>query len=358
MSKLNVLVVALVLLAGCVTREATDLIGTSSVPVTATEIAGNHSIFVATTRAYSDSSSKVFDNSRSAVLNFARVNVTVPKVHKTGQIERHKPGKPDDPLKYFTATDVVAYDTQPEFSKALSADIAARGGRAMIFIHGYNTSFDAAVYRMTQIAHDSNYGGTPVLFSWASGGSSTDYVYDKESASVARDQLEVTLRMLAQSGARRIDIVGHSMGTWVTMEALRQLAIRGDRDLGGKLGDVVLASPDIDVDVFKSQMRRYGKPDKPFFLMLSDDDRALKLSGMLAGNKPRLGDYKNAADLAEYGVIVVDLSKSKGSDSFNHTKFADNPALVKMLGERLREDDGFASDREVTDRIKMLQQGS
>lgn len=356
MSKFRFLAFTLVLfVAGCVSQEATDLIGTSSVSVPATEIAGNHSIFVATTRSYAQSSNKVFDNSRSSVLNFARVNVTVPKVHKTGQIERNKPGKADDPLKYFTATDVVAYDTQPEFSSALSADIAARGGRAMIFIHGYNTSFDAAVYRMTQIAHDSRYGGTPVLFSWASGGSSKDYVYDKESAAVARDQLEVTLRVLAQSGARRIDIVGHSMGTWVTMEALRQLAIRGDRDLGGKLGDVVLASPDIDVDVFKSQMRQYGKPAKPFFLLLSSDDRALKLSSILAGNKPRVGDYKNAADLADYGVIVVDLSDSKGADSFNHTKFADNPAMVKLLGQRLREDDGFASDREVTDRIKMLQ---
>ena len=133
----------------------------------------------------------------------------------------------------------------------------------MVFVHGYNTGFDNAVYRVTQIAHDSGYSGTPVLFSWASGGKTTDYVYDKESASVARDQLEATLRLLAQSGARRIDIVAHSMGTWVTMEALRQLAITGDRDLGGKLGDVVLASPDIDVDVFKSQMRRYGKPTKP-----------------------------------------------------------------------------------------------
>ena len=129
---------------------------------------------------------------------------------------------------------------------------------------------------LTQIVHDSGYPGTPVLFSWASGAKTTDYVYDKESASAARDQLEVTLRMLAQSGARRIDIVAHSMGTWVTMETLRQLAITGDRDLGGKLGDVVLASPDIDVDVFKSQMRRYGKPDKPFILLLSDDDRALQ----------------------------------------------------------------------------------
>ena len=34
------------------------------------------------------------------------------------------------------------------------------------------------------------------------------------------------------------------------MEALRQLAITDDRDLDGRLGDVLLASPDIDVDVF------------------------------------------------------------------------------------------------------------
>ena len=58
----------------------------------------------------------MFTNSRSPKLNFARVNVTVPKVHKTGQIERNKPGKADDPLKYFMATDVVAYDAQPQFS--------------------------------------------------------------------------------------------------------------------------------------------------------------------------------------------------------------------------------------------------
>ena len=76
------------------------------------------------------------------------------------------------------------------------------------------------------IAHDTSYPGTPVLFSWASGARTTDYVYDKESASAARDQLEVTLRLLAQSGARRIDIVAHSMGTWVTMETLRQLRAR------------------------------------------------------------------------------------------------------------------------------------
>lgn len=351
----TILIIALALLtAGCAGHPAQEILGSVVVPTQATEIAGNHSIFIATTRKRSDDPNKVFDGERSATLNYARVNVTVPPVHQTGQIERRSRGKSNDPTKYFMASEVVGYDTQPKFVNALNADIDARGGRVMVFVHGYNTGFDDAVYRLTQIVHDSGYPGTPVLFSWASGAKTTDYVYDKESAAAARDQLEVTLRMLAQTGARRIDIVAHSMGTWVTMETLRQLAITGDRDLSGKLGDVVLASPDIDVDVFKSQMRRYGKPDKPFILLLSDDDRALRLSGLIAGSRPRVGDYRDAADLASYGVTVVDLSKIKGADSFNHTKFADNPMMVQMIGQRLREDDGFASDRDVTDRIRQL----
>jgi esterase/lipase superfamily enzyme len=348
---------ATLVLAGCGGNKAEDLLGNAMVTASIDQIAGNHAIFIATTRKRSDDPDKVFDGERSAVLNYARVNVTVPESLETGRIERRGRRRSDDPSKYFMASEVVAYDTSPKFKQALDVDLAARGGRALVFVHGYNTGFDDAVYRLTQIAHDSGYPGTPVLFSWASGASTTSYVYDKESAAAARDQLEVTLKLLSQSGARRIDIVAHSMGTWVTMEALRQLAIEGDRDLGGKLGDVVLASPDIDVDVFKSQMRRYGKPDKPFIVLLSDDDRALRLSGLLAGSQPRVGDYKNAAgDLTNYGVTVVDLSGAKGSDRFNHTKFADNPELVKLLGTRLREDDGFASDREVTDRINLLNQ--
>ncbi|MBN9234469.1 MULTISPECIES: alpha/beta hydrolase [Phyllobacteriaceae] len=348
------IIAAALLAAGCATQSSQEVLGSAAVTASVSDIVGNHAIFIATTRKRADDPNQGFDGDRSASLNYARVNVTVPKEHQVGQIERKSRGTSDDPSKYFMASQMVGYDASPKFQTALNADIAARGGRVIVFVHGYNTSFDDAVYRLAQIVNDSNYPGTPVLFSWASGASTTSYVYDRESASVARDQLEVTLRMLAQTGARRIDIVAHSMGTWVTMETLRQLAITGDRNLGGKLGDVVLASPDIDVDVFKSQMRRYGKPDKPFIVLLSDDDRALRLSGILAGSRPRLGDYKNADDLAQYGVSVVDLSSKQGTDAFNHNKFADNPEMVRLLGQRLREDDGFASDRQVTDRIRQL----
>lgn len=344
-----------VLAAGCAGHKPEDLLGSAMVTASVGDISGNHGIFVATTRKRSGDPGKVFDGERSATLSFARVNVTVPKSHEIGKIERKRRGYSNDPSKYFMASEIAGYDDETKFLLAVNADTAARGGRVMVFVHGYNTGFDDAVYRLTQIVHDSGYPGTPLLFSWASGASTTSYVYDKESAAAARDQLEETLRLLTRGSARRIDIVAHSMGTWVTMEALRQLAIKGNPTLGGKLGDVVLASPDIDVDVFKSQMQRYGKPAKPFIVLLSDDDRALRLSGLIAGSQPRVGDYKNAAqDLTAYGVTVVDLSGAKAGDSFNHTKFADNPELVKLLGTRLREDDGYASDREVGDRIDAI----
>jgi esterase/lipase superfamily enzyme len=123
------------------------------------------------------------------------------------------------------------------------------------------------------------------------------------------------------------------MGNWVTVEALRQIRISGDVPNARKVGSIVLASPDIDIDVFKSQMRRIGKPARPFFVILSRDDRALGLSRVLAGDKDRLGAYKNEEELTELGAVVIDLTDVKGADSANHAKFAE----IADVGPRLRQ---------------------
>ncbi|MDX8493337.1 alpha/beta hydrolase [Mesorhizobium sp. VK22B] len=345
-------------LTGCAGGNTHDLLTRKTVAVPASDIAATHEIFVATTRQQATKDPRqVFDGDRSLTTSYARVDVTVPKIHQLGAIERAKGSADSNPAKQFTATDVVHYGDASQFAKAVGADISMRGNRALVFVHGFNNGFDDGVYRLTQIAHDTNYPGTPVLFSWASSGKTTGYIYDKDSSTAARDDLEATLRMLAKSRAKSIDIIAHSMGTWLTMEALRQLAITGDRDLNGKLGYVILASPDIDVDVFKKQMIRYGKPDKPFAILLSADDRALKLSSLISGDKPRVGDYGNAADLASYGVSVVDLSQTKGGDRLNHAKFADNPILVQLLGNRLRTPAGLASDEPEPAQLNNIGQG-
>jgi esterase/lipase superfamily enzyme len=340
--------------AGCANQQAAMLIGTEAIAADESQLAGRHSIFVATTRERSNVPNEVFAGERSLALSYAVTDVTVPRAHKVGAVE-HPPARgARDPSRHFNASAPQIYGEEKAFVDDLARSIKERGGRALVFIHGYNTRFDHAVYRLTQIAHDSGYDGAVVLFTWASRGRTVDYIYDRDSAHVGRDGLERTLRLVQQAGASRIDIIAHSMGNWVTLEALRQFAISGDRDLGGKLGDVILASPDVDVDVFKSQMKRYGRPEKPFFVMLSRNDRALNISGMIAGNRPRLGEYADADDIAQYGVVVINVTDVESS-GLNHTKFAENPVLISLMGERLRSGDALTeAESDLTGHIDTL----
>ncbi|TIP34155.1 MAG: alpha/beta hydrolase, partial [Mesorhizobium sp.] len=208
-------------LAGCA-GPTHDLLNRKPVPAPASAIAARHEIFVATTRQQAIKDPRqVFDGDRSLTTSYARVDVTVPKIHQVGAIERVKGSADSNPAKQFTATDIVHYGDAQQFAKAVGTDISMRGDRALVFVHGFNNGFDDGVYRLTQIAHDMNYPGTPVLFSWASSAKTTGYIYDKDSATAARDDLEATLRMLAKTRVKSIDIIAHSMGTWLTMEALR-----------------------------------------------------------------------------------------------------------------------------------------
>ncbi len=94
-------------------------------------------------------------------------------------------------------------------------------------MHGYNTRFEEAVYRLAQIAHDAGAPVVPVLFTWPSRGKLFDFVYDRESATYSRDGLETVLQaMVKDPNVREISILAHSMGNFVAVEAIRQMAIR------------------------------------------------------------------------------------------------------------------------------------
>lgn len=162
-----------------------------------------------------------------------------------------------------------------------------------------------------------------MLFSWASRGRLTEYIYDNNSATAARDELAHTLRLLFASNAEQVNIIAHSMGNWVTVEALRQLQIAGQLPHSSKVGSIFLAAPDIDLDVFKSQLRAFPPPRKPFYVVLSRDDQALRTSSFLAGGKDRLGDASHDDELAALGATVIDLTNVKADNSMNHGKFAE-----------------------------------
>ncbi len=77
------------------------------------------------------------------------------------------------------------------------------------------------------------------------------------------------------------------MGNWLTLEALRQMAIRND-GLPKKFKNVMLAAPDVDVDVFRSQIEDMGSQHPRFTLFVSRDDRALAFSRRVWATFPGL----------------------------------------------------------------------
>ena len=123
------------------------------------------------------------------------------------------------------------------------------------------------------------------------------------------------------------------------MESLRQMAIR-DGSLPKKIENVILASPDIDVDVFARQWSEMGDKRPNFTIFVSQDDRALALSRYISGDVQRLGQINPAEEpyktkLESAGITVVDLTKVKSADRLNHGKFAESPEIVQLIGQRL-----------------------
>lgn len=315
--------------------------------VSSDEIEGKVTIYVATTRDTA-AEPQYFTGERGPRLSFARLDLTVPRGHKSGELELPDTSSRADPAKHFAVSSVQVLPL-PAIMADVRKDVARRPASerdVLVFVHGYNTNFADAAYRFAQIVYDSGFKGVPVLFTWPSRASLLAYPYDRESAFYSRDFLELNLRAIAKDiGAARMDILAHSMGTLLTLETLRQAAIRGDGNFGGKLRNVMLAAPDVDLDVFKTQMRTINRPVTVF---ISSDDRALAFSRRFAGDKARLGalstaDKQDIADLEKLGVDLIDLSDVSTSDSLNHGKFAASPKVVALIGKRLQADRGIAT---------------
>ena len=216
--------------------------------------ATDHTVLVATTRERDPRPGTFFNGERAPSLDYAEITVAVPPNHVPGQVEMAST-PPGDPSTNFVVLNGAYLDGDKAFVQALNAQLAKRpkGSRKVfVFIHGYNTLFAEGLYRFTQVVQDSKANGVPVLFTWASRGKLLDYVYDNNSATAARDGLEHTLRLALASNADRVDVLAHSMGNWVTVEAFRQIKVSGDLRNVSKFGHVFLAAPDIDLDVFKS----------------------------------------------------------------------------------------------------------
>ncbi len=217
--------------------------------------------------------------------NYARFDISIPPDHKKGKIEWPS-GKPDAKKDFVvTDRDMLSKDA---FKHDL-AGILSSGKDVGLFVHGYNYSYQEALFRAAQMAADADINGVPVVFSWPSMADVTGYLADKEAATFfSRCAGGPPDRSRTKSPRKNVIVFGHSMGAWLVMEALRELRLKGRNDVIAKL-QVILAAPDIDTDVFRKQIEVVGRLDPPLTVLVSKDDRALMAASLLAGERSRVG---------------------------------------------------------------------
>ena len=204
------------------------------------------------------------------------------------------------------------------------------GGDVLIYVHGFKQTFETAALDAAHLADGIKFRGQTMVFSWPSKAGLFDYAYDRESAMWSRDEFERVLQSAVTTpGVGRVHIVAHSMGTMLTLESLRQLYARNGDAVTDKIGAVVFASPDIDMDVFSSAVVRIGPIGRKITVVAATNDRALALSGRIAGGMTRVGAAEKAA-IERLGVRVIDASDA-GWGIINHDLFLSNAEVRRVI---------------------------
>jgi esterase/lipase superfamily enzyme len=303
-------------------------------------------VFYGTDRSSLTVTRVTYDSNRAKRLELGRAMVTVPRSHQVPNIERPWAYKlpltniivyteAEDPKKHFTLAEMKAL-TEAEFLDLVKQRLGTSSSfkdHAIVFVHGFNTTFDNAVYRTAQISYDLKFDGVSALYSWPSKGQTglQDYGYDRDSAGQAEPYFKQFLELVIQkTGAKSLSVIAHSMGNQLLLPVLKDL--KNSMPPGVQVSQIILAAPDVDRDRFEIMAGDIKTFAKGVTLYAASNDRALNASMRLAGGVPRAGDVPVGGPLVVAGVDTIDVTQTS-TDFFalNHSGYAEKSALLNDI---------------------------
>ncbi|MHC4385137.1 MAG: alpha/beta hydrolase [Planctomycetota bacterium] len=207
---------------------------------------------------------------------------------------------------------------------------------AYVFVHGYNNTLEVAAFRMADLWHFLGREGVPIIYSWPAGGPGLirGYTYDRESSEFTIYHLKEFLRAL-----EKIHIIAHSRGCDVATTALRELIMVAragglDPQATLKIGQLVIAAPDLDADVTQQRFAAERLYDgfELSTLYVTRKDRALGTAEWLFSSPRRIGKLRpeqlTAEETERHGRIPnIDIVDARvRTDFLGHGYFLSNPA--------------------------------
>ncbi len=266
-------------------------------------------------------------------LDYGTCKVTIPPNHKIGHLDSPSLFKlefKEDPEKHVMLHRVIREDKQVFYDQLNDAIGEAERDQALVFVHGYNVSFENAVKRTAQIVHDLKFDGAPICYSWTSHGALADYTKDMANADATVVALQTFLEdTVRETGSTTLHLVAHSMGNRALLQALDRIAVGSTRGDNKMFGQLVMAAPDVSVNDFRSRYVPSAKKlAQSVTLYASSRDRALLASTEIHGH--------NRAGLAGENLVVmegldtIDVSEIDTS-LIGHSYYGDHPELIRDL---------------------------
>ncbi|MCA9124596.1 MAG: alpha/beta fold hydrolase [Planctomycetaceae bacterium] len=288
----------------------------SNFPVATIRFATDRSLEAGTTISY---------GTKRAGLSYGEGIVSIPPTHKVGAIEMPSFWRKAQEDKHVMLRSVTAYDESQLFS-SLDADLAQSGSDEItVYVPGYNMSFQSAMMRSAQLVHDLQLDSPTVLFSWPSAGRATSYLADTSAAEAAvADFSEFIKRLKANTKAKQLNIIGHSMGCRIVLKSLAEISVATPDATEAMLNELVLVAPDVDRDIFADQLGPAAiRLASRVTLYVFDNDAALAAARTMNAS-PRLGESSaGLVIMPGLETIVVESANS----FFETSYFAASPFL-------------------------------
>lgn len=297
-------------------------------------------IFYVTDRLDTRSSDPVvrYSNERSRPASISRgvANVSIPWTHLEGDLESpawlHFEYRPD-PNKHIILRDLEPLETDPFYQKLNAKIRDSESQEAVVFIHGYNTSFEASARLTAQLARDLSFDGAPILYSWPSHNKLLSYTKDEDTVQWTAFHLRDFLEELAQrTKTTKIHIVAHSMGNRALASALQVIAAKRQHREQPLFQEVILAAPDIGADTFELFAREILPVAHRITLYASGNDDALLLSHFIHGGS-RAGQ-KGKFLLIAPGINTIDASSAR-TDFLGHGYITTSSTIITDIHQIL-----------------------
>jgi chaperonin GroEL len=300
-------------------------------------------VFFATDRETAKNSNphhRQFLDCRGKNLTYGVAEVSIPiHIHKKGRVERpfslFKFQFKEDQARHIVITSCENH-LLSDWNQIAVEKLNEIGGKsALVFIHGFNVSFDEAIRQAAQIGFDVKLEGLVTAYSWSSAAEVFDYAADEDSVRLTVPRLLGFLKNLREIGITTIHVVAHSMGNRALLDVLEKIPTIGQDD--SLLGEIIMAAPDIDAELFKESVAKIKGKARRYTLYGSASDRAMFLSKRAHAGNPRAGDGGKDVLVID-GVETIDATLV-GEDmlGLGHSYYSKKRPVLSDLFYLIRE---------------------